>query len=232
MQIEIWSDVACPWCYIGKRRFEAALASFPHRDDVEVAWRSFELNPETPPGFEGGVIDYLSQVKGIAPAQAATMLKRVADVAAGEDLELNFDDVRHGNTIGAHQLIHLAADHGLAGDMKERLLRAYFTEGVPVHDRATLVRLATDVGLDGAETQTALDEDRYLAAVHADETQARVLGITGVPFFVIDRKYGISGAQETAVFTQALDQAWAEANPLTPIGSPDAISCEGDACAV
>lgn len=233
VKVEIWSDVACPWCYIGKRRFEAALAGFAHSDEVEVTWRSFELNPDTPRDFEGSVADYLGQIKGMAPAQVEAMLARVTEIAAGEGLEYHFDQVRHGNTFDAHRLIHFAASVGSADAMKERLLRAYFVDGEPVSDHETLVRLAAEVGLDPGATRSVLAGGDFADEVQADKARARSFGINGVPFFVVDEKFGVSGAQETAVFERALDQAWAETHPLTVVGADAAdATCEDGSCAV
>jgi predicted DsbA family dithiol-disulfide isomerase len=231
MKVEIWSDVGCPWCYIGKRRFESALRSFAHADDVEVAWRSFELNPDTPREFEGGIDDYLAEVKGLPRAQIRAMNGRITELAAAEGLDYHFDRVRHGNTFDAHQVLHLAASQDLGGAMKERLLKAYFVDGEPIGDRETLVRLAAEVGVAPEEARSALAEGRFAAEVRADQAQARAYGITGVPFFVVDEKYGVSGAQETPVFSQVLHQAWSESHPLTVVGNDDA-SCDGDTCAV
>jgi predicted DsbA family dithiol-disulfide isomerase len=227
MKVEIWSDVGCPWCYIGKRRFERALDAFAHADDVDVVWRSFELNPDTPREFEGGVDEYLAEIKGLAPTQVHAMFKQVTTIAAAEGLDYRFDRVRHGNTFDAHQVIHLAATHGLAEAMKERLLKAYFVDGEPVGDAGTLARLAGEVGLDTDDVRAALAENRFADDVRADQAQARAYGINGVPFFVVDGKYGVSGAQESTVFAQVLDQAWAEAHPLTMLSGSGRAAADG-----
>lgn len=235
MQVEIWSDVVCPWCYIGKRRFEAALANFKHRAQVTLVWKSFELDPEASRTSEDTLNQMLAKKYGVSEERAAAMNQRVSSLAAQEGLEYHLEQAHPGNTFDAHRLIHLAATHGLQGEMKERLMRAYFTEGQPVGERETLVRLGTEVGLDADEVRAALASDAYAEAVTADEREARALGITGVPFFVIDEKYGISGAQPTELFQQALEQAWSEAHPLIQVSSTatkDAGSCEGDSCAL
>lgn len=207
MKVEIWSDVVCPWCYVGKRRFEAALARFPHADEVEVAWKSFELDPEAPVR-RGSTAEHLARKYGMTMEQVAASQARLAALAAAEGLEYDFDGTQGGNTFDAHRLLHLAAEHGLQGEMKERLLRAYFTDGEPVGEREVLARLAAEVGVPGAEE--ALATDRFGDAVREDEREARLLRIHAVPFFVIDRRYGIEGAQPADAILGALEQAWAE----------------------
>ena len=234
MQVEVWSDVVCPWCYIGKRRFERALAGFAHRDDVTVTWRSFELAPDTPKDFDGSADDYLTKVRGFAPEQVKVMQAQVTALAAAEGLDFHLSSTRTGPTVDAHRLLHLAADRGLGAELKERLLRAYFTDGLPIADLDTLVQLATEEGIDPAEARNVLESDAYLAAVNADLAQARAYGITGVPFFVVDQKFGVSGAQDSAVFADVLDKAWADAHPLTMVGMTQEKSadCEAGSCAV
>ena len=205
MKVEIWSDVVCPWCYIGKRRFESALARFEHADEVEVVWRSFELDPEAPVR-RGPTLEHLARKYGISEEQAAQMHERMTALAAAEGIEFHLDETQGGNTFDAHRLLHLAKEHGKQGELKERLMRAYFTESEPVGEREVLARLAGEVGLtDAAEV---LASDAYADAVRADEREARLLGISAVPFFVIDRYYGIEGAQPADAILQALDGAW------------------------
>lgn len=234
MQVEIWSDVVCPWCYIGKRRFESALAGFKHRDQVEIVWKSFELDPNAPRTSEQALDEMLSKKYGMSREKAAAANARVTSLAAQEGLDYHLAQAHPGNTFDAHRLIHLAAAHGRQGEMKERLMHAYFTEGQPVGDVETLVKLAVEVGLDADEARAVLAGDTYADEVAADEREARQLGITGVPFFVIDEKYGISGAQPTELFQQALEQAWSESHPLIQVSSAsqDAGSCDGDTCAI
>jgi predicted DsbA family dithiol-disulfide isomerase len=232
VQVEIWSDVVCPWCAIGKRRFEAALADFEHRDEVEVRYRSFELDPTTPRLVEGNATQRLADKYGVPLAQAEAMNQRVIDAAAGEGLDFRFDKARPGNTVDAHRLLHLAADRGLQAELKERLLLAYFTEGRPIGDPATLVTLAGEVGLDPEEARSVLESDKYLAEVRDDQSTASALGISGVPFFVLDRKFGVSGAQPAEVLLGALRQAHAAANPLAMVGTDDADACADGSCAV
>jgi predicted DsbA family dithiol-disulfide isomerase len=207
MKIEIWSDVVCPWCYIGKRRLEHALTEFEHADDVEVTWRSFQLNPEFPPGEATPTAEYLARRFG---PQSAQMAARVADIAKGEGLDFDNASALAVNTFDAHRLLHLAADLGVADAATERLLRAHFTEGANLADADTLVNLMKEAGADPDRAREVLDGDEYAAQVHADIAEARMLGSTGVPFFVIDRKYGISGAQPTETFLHALRTAWAQ----------------------
>ena len=223
MKVEIWSDVVCPWCYIGKRRFESALAQFAHRDDVEVEWRSFELDPTTQslstPGEGPGHAELIASKYGMPLAQAEAAVASVTEAAAGQGLDFHLDRSLRSNTFDAHRLIHLAADHGLQDEAKERFMRAYFSEGEPVGDRAALVRLAVDAGLDGDDVERVLAGEEYADAVRSDEAEARALGISGVPFFVVDRKYGVSGAQPAEQLLQVLDRAWSERSPLTLVGA-------------
>jgi predicted DsbA family dithiol-disulfide isomerase len=207
LTVEIWSDVVCPWCYIGKRRFEAALAEFPH--PVETVWRSFELDPGAPAVREHTATEHLAAKYGMSVEQAQASHARMTELAAAEGLEYDFGKTRGGNSFDAHRLIHLAAAHGKQDEAKERLMRAYFTEGVAIGDREALVALAADIGLDGDEVRVALDGDAYGDAVREDELLAQRIGIQGVPFFVLDRRLGVSGAQPAEVLVQALEQACA-----------------------
>lgn len=234
MKVEIWSDIVCPWCYIGKRRFEAALAQFVHRDQVEIIWHSFELDPDTPQSSDETLVEMLMNKYGTSRQQALGQLKQVTDLAAKEGLAYQLEAGKPANTFNAHRLIHLAAKHNLQEAMKERLLRAHLVENLPVNDKETLVQLATEVGIESEEAQKMLADDTYTDDVVADKQRARMFGITGVPFFAIDEKYGISGAQPTEVFLKALEQAWADAHPLINVtaGSQQGGVCEGDNCAL
>jgi len=213
VKVEIWSDVVCPWCFIGKRRFETALDRFEHRADVEVEFRSFELNPNAESQPEGSLEEALARKYGVSLEQARAMNARVVDAAAGEGLQYRFDIARRGHTFDAHRLIHLAAADGLQAAMKERLMAAYFMEGRAIGDRDTLVELAGEVGVDPGRARAALDSDEFADDVRADEREAAELGITGVPFFVINRRYGVSGAQPPEVMLKALAAGWEEAAP-------------------
>lgn len=213
MKVEIWSDVVCPFCYIGKRQFERALARFDHADDTDVVWRSFELDPGAPAERPGSQIDHLAAKYGMSRADAQAAQDRVQASAARVDLALDFDRARPGNTFTAHRLVHLAAGHGRQEEMAERLFSATFTEGRAIGDPAVLASLAVEVGLPAEEVAQVLGSDRYADAVRADEDEARSLGISGVPFFVVDRAYGVSGAQGEEALLEVLDRAWSEANP-------------------
>ena len=206
MKVEIWSDVVCPWCYIGKRRFERALAEFDGRDEVEVEWRSFQLNPDQPRGAVDDHDAYLARKMGASPDQVHEMNVRVAGLAAAEGLDYHFETYKIVNTIDAHRILHLAKAHGLGNEAHERLLRAQLVEGQLLEDPATLARLAGEIGLDEAEAAEVLASGAYEDAVLADLEEARALGISAVPFFVLDRKYGIPGAQPSEVFLSALRQ--------------------------
>ena len=209
MYVEIWSDIACPWCYIGKRHFEAALAEFEHADEVEVIWRSYELDPSTPAEVPGSSQEVLARKYGMTPEQAQAAQERITQVAAAAGLEYHLERSRLGSTFDGHRLVHLAGLHGLADAMKERLFRARFIDGELIADPDTLVGAAVAVGLDEAAVQEMLAGDRFAAEVRADEETARHFGITGVPMFVIDRQFGMSGAQPPASLLAFLRHGWA-----------------------
>ena len=204
IKVDIWSDVQCPWCYIGKRKFEAGAAEFG--GDVEVEYHSFELAPDTPVDFDGTPMDYLAQRKGIAPAQAQEMLDRVTGIAQSVGLDYDYDHVHQTNTVISHELIHFAKSKGRQLEMKERLLDAYFVRGEHVGRIPDLVAIAVELGFDEAEVTEALESHRFLADVKADVALAQEYGIQGVPFFVIDGKYGVSGAQDASTFANVLAQ--------------------------
>jgi predicted DsbA family dithiol-disulfide isomerase len=227
MKIEIWSDIACPWCYIGKRRFEAALAEFPHRDQVEVQWRSYQLDPSVPEHYDGTELDYLSKRKGMAPGQVTQMFDQVAAQAKGEGLDYRFDAVVVANSFTAHRLIHLAAAHGKQDAAKERLLSDHFEHGKDIGSPDYLASVGAELGLDAGEVAELFSTEKYADDVRRDFAEARALGISGVPFFVIDRKFGLSGAQPAASFTMALEQAWRESQPLVMVGDKAGANQEG-----
>jgi predicted DsbA family dithiol-disulfide isomerase len=232
MKVEVFSDIVCPWCAIGKRRFEAALERFEHKDEVVVHWRAFELDPTAPSVPGGDLASYLAQKYGTTREQAVASQERLAATAALDGLEFHFDKAKRGNTFDAHRLLHYAHEVGVQDALKERLFRAYFTEGEAIGDRATLVRLGEDVGLDAAKVSELLDGDHYAREVRADEAEARQLGITGVPFFVVDRHFGISGAQSPDAILEVLDAAWARDHPLVVSSGEPGATCEGDDCAI
>lgn len=207
MQIEIWSDVICPWCYIGKRRFETALASFAHQESVQVIWRSFELDPKSPRLYPETLEEMLARKYGVSLQEAAAMNARVSALAKEIGLEYRLSQARPGNTLDAHRLLHFAASRQLGNQAAEHIMHAYFSEALAVGDRAALARVASRFGIAESEARAMLESDAYVEAVRADEARAAKLGITGVPFFVIDEKVGISGAQPVAVFLEALQQA-------------------------
>ncbi|UDF13182.1 DsbA family oxidoreductase [Antiquaquibacter oligotrophicus] len=211
IKVDIWSDVQCPWCYIGKRKFEAAVADFD--GDVEVEYHSFELAPDTPVDFEGTPVDYLSQRKGIDPAQAKEMIDRVTGIAAAVGLDYDYDHIHQTNTVLAHELLHFAKSKGRQLELKERLLDAYFIRGEHVGRAEDLIEIAASIGFDRAEVAEALESHRFLPDVKADMAQAQAYGIQGVPFFVIDGKYGVSGAQETETFANVLEEVRREKVP-------------------
>jgi predicted DsbA family dithiol-disulfide isomerase len=233
MDVEIWSDVVCPWCYIGKRRFEHALAAFDHRGEVNVTWRSFQLDPSAPQTSEGDPVERLAAKYGMSRATAEAAQARVTANAATEGLDFHLDRARSGNTFDAHRLIHYAHSVGRQDALKERLMAAYFVEGAPIGEHETLTRVAVDLGLDETVVRDVLDGDAYGEEVRHDEAEARRLGITGVPFFVLDRAYGVSGAQPSEVMLGALQQAWTAAHPLQMVsaGGLD-TTCTDESCAV
>jgi len=228
--VEIWSDVVCPWCYVGKRQFEEALGRFGHADQVTVSWRSFELDPKSPREVGMSMDRILERKYGMSEEQARTANQQMTSLAASVGLDYHLDRVRAGNTFDAHRLIHLAAAHGLGGALKERLLAAYFTEGRSIGDPATLAELAVEVGLDPGEVGETLAGEAFSADVRADEARATALGATGVPFFVIDETYGVAGAQGTDVLLGALERAWSESHPVTLLNPPEPVG-DGEACA-
>jgi predicted DsbA family dithiol-disulfide isomerase len=210
MQVEIWSDVVCPWCYLGKRYFEQALERFPHRDEVEVIYRSFELDPSAPPGVTTPTVETLAGKYGMGLEQAREAQRQMEQRAAQAGLTFRMEDLRSGNTRDAHRLLQLAGARGRGAELAERLHRAYFTDQASIFDHASLAGFAADVGLDRDQALAVLAGDQYAQAVEADEQVAYSLGVTGVPFFVIDRRYGISGAQPAETITQVLERVWAE----------------------
>jgi len=239
--VEVWSDVACPWCFIGKRRFATALAAFPHRAHVDVVWRAYQLSPDTPRGPGRPEAEALAEMKGLPLDQVQRMFEHVTAVAAGEGLAYDFDTVLTFNTYDAHRLVHLARETGgaaLAEATLEALFSAHFERGADLGADGALVAVAREAGfaqagLDDAAVAAFLAGDAQSDAVDADIAAARELGVTGVPFFVVDRRYAVSGAQPAAVFTQLLDAGWREANPLRVLaGDPTADACTDDSCAI
>lgn len=239
MRVEIWSDIACPWCYIGKARFEKGLAEFAHRDDIEVVHRSFELDPNRPKGAVGPVIPMLAEKYGRTLDEARGMEEHVASTAHAEGLGYLTEGRDHGNTFDIHRLLHLARARGRQEALLDLAYRANFAEERSVFDDGVLLDLAVEAGLDADEVRAVLaDGSAYADEVRADEAEAAALGANAVPFFVVDRKYGISGGQPAEVFTRALEQAWQERTPpvLATLGTAgagdDGEACGPDGCAV
>ena len=234
MQIEIWSDVVCPWCYIGKRRLETTLDAFHHADEVEVVWRSFQLDPSAPREATESIAAHLGSKYGGGVAAGRQMIDRVSEVAAGEGLAFDYHEVQRASTLDAHRLLHLAHAEGgalLQGELKERLLAAYFTEARNPADHEVLTEAAVGVGLPAERVTAVLGSDEYVDEVAADAAQAAAFGATGVPFFVVDRKYGVSGAQPADVLAQVLERAWGESHPAVHVVAGDhAEACGPDGC--
>ena len=231
MNVEIWSDVVCPWCYIGKRRFEAALARFEHADEVSVTWRSFELDPGAPRRPTGSMAERLASRYGSSVADAERRLGDLDRLAAADGLTYHLAATAGGNTFDAHRLIHLGTERGLGDQVKEALLHAYFSDLDPVGEPAVLARVAVEAGLDPDEVADVLGSDRFAEEVRHDERRAQDIGVTGVPFFVVDGTFAVPGAQDSEVFLSTLRRAWAKSHPLTVVEAPAAGSCSGDACA-
>jgi predicted DsbA family dithiol-disulfide isomerase len=229
VRIEIWSDVVCPWCYVGKRHLEQALDRFAHRDAVEIVWRAYELDPHAPLERPGSYPERIARKYGISEAQARASIARIVNTGADAGIDFRFDDLRAGNTFDAHRLLHLAGSLGLQNELKERLLFATFTEGHPIGDRETLVKLAGDVGVAESDARRVLEHDDFGRDVRDEEAEAMEMGATGVPFFVFNRRFAVSGAQPPETLLHVLERAWSEATPVEIIGDTDA-ACEDDTC--
>ncbi|WP_266368929.1 DsbA family oxidoreductase [Tellurirhabdus rosea] len=210
MKIEIWSDVVCPFCYIGKRHFEQALSTFSGKDRLEIQWKSFELDPHARPEPGVSLTETLAHKYGQSVEWAEQMQQRVAATASAAGLNFRLDRAMPANTFHAHRLIHFAEQRGKQAEAEERLFKAYFEEGAVVDNPETLIRLAAEIGLNADEVENLLASDEFGPEVRYDEQEAQALGVRGVPFFVIDRKYAISGAQPVEVFQQTLEKAWTE----------------------
>jgi predicted DsbA family dithiol-disulfide isomerase len=238
MQVEIFSDVVCPWCAIGKRRFETALGRFEHRADVDVVWRAFELDPHAPARRTGDLAEILAAKYGMTHDEARAANERLTRMATEEGLDFHLERAQPGNTFDAHRLLHFArhAGPGVQDALKERLFVAYFTEGAPLGDHETLCRLAAEAGLDAQRCTEILAGDRYSDEVRADEREAHELGVTGVPFFVVDGRFGIPGAQDADTILEVLRRAWTQAEaPETVAMLSDGdggAACDEDVCAV
>lgn len=231
LRIDIWSDIACPWCYVGKRRLESALERFPHRAEVDLVWRSFELDPSAPREQDTSVAyaERLARKYRKTVAEAQKMIDHLTAVARDDGLDLHFERARPGNTFDAHRLLHLAAARGLQNALKERFFRAYLCEGEPIGSPEALVRLASETGLDPELARATLAGDSHAADVRADERQAAELGIHGVPFFVLASRYAVSGAQPADLLLQALTKAWSDLpRPIETLS--EGAACGPDGC--
>lgn len=232
MHIEIWSDVLCPFCYIGKRHLEGALAQFPHRDAVKVSWRAYQLQPGVTPDPNKSMYQHLAETKGWSLEQSRQAHEHVSRMARAAGLSYNFDHAIPANSLNAHRLAHMAAQQHREDAAAEALFKAYFMDGRNIGDTETLVEIGSEIGLDPAEVRTMLTSDVYQNDVQAQIDEARHIGVQGVPFFVLDRKYAISGAQPVEQFLAALNQTWQESHPTT-LRTPDpdpshAPTAEGD----
>ncbi|GAB3586703.1 DsbA family oxidoreductase [Calidifontibacter terrae] len=207
VNVDIWSDLACPWCYIGTQRFERALSQFPGKDDVKVIWHSFQLDPSLPESFDGSEVDYLVVSKGMERADVEAMTSHVASIAAADGLNFNFAGLKVANSRLAHHLVHLAQLRGVANDVVRDLMAAHFEQAEDIGDKAVLTRIGVAHGLAADDIEEALGSERYDTAMRSDTDQAQGIGVQGVPFFVVDARYGVSGAQPVETFTQALELA-------------------------
>lgn len=228
MKIEIWSDVLCPYCYIGKRRLEQALDQFEHSGDIEIEWKSFQLQPGAETRPEKNPAEHLAEVKGWSIEQTDQMFRRVTDMAAKEGLEFNMNDAIVANSFNAHRFAHYAKTQGKGDEAEEALFKAYFTDGKNIDDTDTLVALGKEIGMNAEETRKVLESEEYGDAVKQDIQVSQNIGIRGVPFFLFDRKYAISGAQQSEVFLKALNKSWSEwKNEQQPV---ELAAKEGEAC--
>jgi predicted DsbA family dithiol-disulfide isomerase len=228
MKVAIWSDIMCPFCYIGKRKFEQALEQFPHKDKIEIEWHSFQLNPDLESQPDKDVYDYVAQLKGQTREWSIGVHEQLVATASAVGLDYHFEKAKIVNSFEAHRLIQLAQTQGLGDAAEERLFKAYFTEGVNVADKAALIQLGTEIGLAAAEIKNVLDGDAFADKVAEDGYKAQALGIRGVPFFVMNNKYGVSGAQESKLFLQSLEKAYADWEQDQPTALQEVT--EGDTC--
>lgn len=232
MKIEVWSDYQCPFCYIGKARLNKALEQFPNRDKVEVSFRSFELDPNAAKDIPMNMYEMLMNKYGLTLEQVKQNSANLWQQAKNEGLDFQFDTMVLTNSFDAHRLLKFAATQGKEAEMNEALFQAYFTDSLHIGDHATLLDIAERVGLDRAETELFLNSEQFGKEVRQDEQQANQLGVTGVPFFVVNNKYGISGAQPTEVFLNTLQDVWAEDHPLQMINSTEGDVCADGSCIV
>lgn len=231
MKVEIWSDVMCPFCYIGKRRFEKALDQLPGKENIEVIWKSYQLNPELQTDPTKNINQYLSEVKGMSLERAAQLNQQVTEMAAGEGLQYKLDKAIIANSLNAHRFSHFALSKNKQDEAEEQLFKAYFTEGKNTDDIDILINLGTAIGLDPKEVREVLESDRYTEEVRMDIQESVRLGVRGVPFFVFDRKYAVSGAQEIPVFLQNLEKSfeeWKQEQPDATLKVQEGAVCRPD----
>jgi predicted DsbA family dithiol-disulfide isomerase len=232
MKIEIWSDVMCPFCYIGKNNFEQALEKLPFKDEVEVEWKSFQLDPTLDPKEAKNTFEYLKEKKGFGEAQAQQMIGQVSQMGKGAGIDFNFEKALITNTFSAHKLLHLAKKYNKSNEMEEALFIAHFIDGKNVGDLETLISLADSLGIDKEEAKNVLTSEEFDNEVNQDVLEARNNGATGVPFFVLNGKYAVSGAQPVELFVNALQQTYNEnVSPLKNL-SNDENSCDTDGCSI
>ncbi|MEE6128576.1 DsbA family oxidoreductase [Chryseobacterium arthrosphaerae] len=233
MKIEIWSDVMCPFCYIGKNNFEQALEKLPFKDEVEVEWKSFQLDPTLDAGKTQNTIQYFKEKKGVPESQAAQMLSQVTQMGKGAGIDFNFEKALITNTFSAHRLLHLAKKHGKSNEMEEALFIAHFIDGKNVADPEVLISLADNLGIDKEEARQAVTSDELDYEVNQDILEARNNGVSGVPFFVLNGKYAVSGAQPVEVFENALQQTYKETvSPFKDLSGSNGASCDADGCSI
>lgn len=231
MKIEVWSDVVCPFCYIGKTHFDEALNQLADKENIEFVWKSFQLNPTLKTNLDQTLYEHLSESKGITVEQAKGMGSHAAKMGNAAGIKMDFDNAVVANSFNAHRVIHLAKANGLQQEMKTRLFKAYFSEGTNIDDNETLISLASEIGLDATEVKTVLDSDKYAEAVRNDVQVSQQLGVQGVPFFVFDRKYAVSGAQPSAAFLETLKKSfseWKQANPKVELQVTEGPNCAPD----
>jgi predicted DsbA family dithiol-disulfide isomerase len=231
MQVEIWSDVMCPFCYIGKRRFEKALEQYPDKDHIEIVWKSYQLSPDMKTDPSKNIHQYLAEHKGMSLQEAKNLNEQVSRMAAGEGLVYDLDKAVVANSFKAHRFAHFAKQAGRQDEAEEGLFRAYFTEGKNIDDTAVLLKMGEEIGLDSLALKTALENGDFADDVRGDIYEAQQLGVRGVPFFVFDRKYAVSGAQESTAFSQSLDRSfteWRKENPENSLEVLEGPSCKTD----
>lgn len=228
LRIDVWSDIACPWCYVGKRHLEQALAEFPDAASVDVVWHAFELNPSAPREETGNYAERLAKKYGSSVKEAQARIDHLVSVAQADGLAMDFEHIRPGNTFDAHRIVHYAIEEGRQDAVKERFLRGYLCEGEAIGTTDVVLKLATEAGLDADKVSSILASDSYARDVRTDEAEAQRLGFHGVPFFVIGGRYALSGAQPAELFGRALRQAWSELS--APVEYAEGAACGPDGC--